>query len=508
MGLSGLEVFFRFLCLIIPAALRELPIITIPGQGKIRGVELSKVRIQKITAYYGIPYAQPPIGNLRFAPPVTEPLPDWDDTMNNTDFKPSCIQDKADYKQSELPFYQLLSEDDFPTNVSEDCLYLNVFVPNTSPPPGGFATIVWIHPGNFTTGLLSIWNPHTLVYRQNVIIVTFAWRLSILGFFTTMDAGAPGNNGLKDQQAAMKWVKNNINQFQGNPDNICIMGYGTGATSAGIHMINVESKKLFNKAILMSGSLFQLSPIRFPQDIRPELDYLVEQFGCGGRETATILSCLRVPQAENLVKHTTNFNWRPNIDKGLSNVSLDFFPELPKIAFDNNENAKIPVLTGYTNMEQALEIEDFDNTTLYSPDTLKQLISDFVSGELPNTNDTDEYCPKYTSLVVELVSFFYAPSMPSYDANTFRDIATKFVVEKNYAAPTVLLASYLSRDQPTFVYRFDMKPSSQIANKNLPSWVKVPHLFDLLYVWGVPYWKTDQREWDLRDRDRADIIPH
>lgn len=111
-----------------------------------------------------------------------------------------------------------------------------------SPPPQGFATIIWIHPGNFTTGIPSIWNPHTLVYRQRVIVVTFAWRLNIMGFFTTMDGEAPGNYGLMDQQAAMQWVKNNIKKFGGNPDNICLMGYGTGAISIGIHMINQESR--------------------------------------------------------------------------------------------------------------------------------------------------------------------------------------------------------------------------------------------------------------------------
>lgn len=78
------------------------------------------------------------------------------------------------------------------------------------------------------------------------------------GFFSTMDGEAPGNYGLMDQQAAMQWVKTNINLFGGNPNNICLMGYGTGAMSVGLHMINPQSRDLFDKAIAMSGNL--LSP--------------------------------------------------------------------------------------------------------------------------------------------------------------------------------------------------------------------------------------------------------
>lgn len=101
--------------------------VDIPNQGKIRGVEVSKLRIQKIIAYYGIPYAQPPVNNLRFAPPVTDPLPSWEGIKNDTDYLPSCLQTEEDYKESEKPFLQLISKLNF--TLAEDCLYLNIFVP-------------------------------------------------------------------------------------------------------------------------------------------------------------------------------------------------------------------------------------------------------------------------------------------------------------------------------------------------------------------------------------------
>lgn len=119
--------------------------------------------------------------------------------------------------------------------------------------PDGFATIIWFHPGNFDTGSPALWNPHPLVYRQRVIVVTLSWRLNVLGFFTTTDGESAGNMGLMDQQAAMKWVKNNIKHFGGNPDNISLMGYGSGALSIVLHMVNPVSRGLFHKAIVMSG---------------------------------------------------------------------------------------------------------------------------------------------------------------------------------------------------------------------------------------------------------------
>ncbi|XP_066155408.1 acetylcholinesterase [Euwallacea fornicatus] len=480
-------------------------VLEIPNQGKIKGVELSKVRIQKIIAYYGIPYAQPPIGNLRFVPPRTDPLPSWSDVRNETDYQPACLQVKEDYKESELPFLQLLTDIQLPGNTSEDCLYLNVFVPNVSPPAQGFATIIWIHPGNFTTGMPSIWNPHTLVYRQKVIVVTFSWRLNVMGFFTTMDGEAAGNYGLMDQQAAMQWVKKNIQLFGGDPNNISLMGYGTGAISVGIHMVNSESQTLFNKAILMSGSLFQPSAIKYPDEDKSIIDRLVKEFGCDRQPTSSIITCLRRAESNVLVQYSSNFNWRPVIDKDLTNDSMPFLSEPPMNLFIRGEFSKIPILTGYTNMEQGLEFRDLINTTSFTQNAMQQLLGDLVSVDLPNINSSESTCYNYEH-VVDTVMFFYAPSTTSFDEDTFRTIAANFLVEKTYASSTILLASYMSEEQKTFVYRFDVKPSSKIANKYLPAWVKVPHLFDLTYVWGLPYWKPDQQEWDPWDKRIADTV--
>lgn len=378
-----------------------------------------------------------------------------------------------------------------------------------TPPKQGFATIVWIHPGNFTTGTPAIWNPHTLVYRQRVIVVTVAYRMNILGFLTTMDGEAPGNYGLLDQQAAMLWVKNNIKIFNGNPDNICLMGYGSGATSIGLHMINQDSRQLFHKAIAMSGDFLGNNVVKYPQEDKTILDRLASSFGCIRTPTSQLMDCLRRADAEALVQQTSNIDWRPLIDFGLSNNSKPFLAEVPRTYFERGDFHKIPFLTGYTNMELVLELNGLEekNTAQQnvSVEYLQALLADIVNNDVPQINDTENSCLYNYDHILDAVMFFYSPTTTIKDSDELKKIVANFATDKTYASSVFLQASYISKSQPTYVYRFDMKPSSAAAIEGLPLWVGVPHLYDLLYVWGVPYWRTDQ-DWDIRDKRISDTI--
>ncbi|KAJ8953265.1 hypothetical protein NQ318_015847, partial [Aromia moschata] len=318
-----------------------------------------------------------------------------------------------------------------------------------SRPQSEFATIIWFHPGDFVTGTPTIWNPHTLVYRHRVIVVTVAWRLNVLGFFTTMDSAAPGNYGLMDQQAAMLWVKKNIGLFGGNPDNICLMGYGAGATSIGLHMTNPISRGLFNKAIAMSGNYLSPSVARLPKDYKEHIDAIIPEH-CEKTPSSKLVECLRNTKASWLVDQAANIDWSPLLDAGLGNTS--FLQDLPINSFERGEYSQIPLLTGYTHMEKVLEIDGLSNVTDFSSAKLRELL------------------------------------------------------EKKVAAATYLQASYLTKENSTYVYRFHIKLSTKAARGILPEWITVPHLYDLIYVWGVPYWENTGIDWDIRDRKFSDTV--
>lgn len=387
-------------------------------------------------------------------------------------------------------------------------IYFAIFIPG-QPPPEGFAVMVWIHPGNFKSGNPEMWNPYSLVFKQRVIVVTIAYRLNILGFFTTMDGEAIGNYGLMDQVAALKWIKSNIEHFGGNANSICLMGSGSGAVSVGIHMVSPDSKGLFTKAIAMSGNLLSPDSVKYPQDDKAIVDEIAGYFGCFRYPTSLLLDCLKRAPAEQLVRFGLEMDWKPIIDNGLSNNTTPFLSEQPKNYFERGDFNKVPFLTGFTDMEEVLTNVDM----LHSDDTdapeeyLSQVLNYFVNKDLPQVNSTDT-CVYNHEHILDSVLFFYRPQPPAKSHSEMRKTLTDFITEKNYGSTTYQLAQYVSKFKPTYMYRFDMKPTTDGAVAELPSWVSVPHLFDLIYLWGMPYWSQipTQQEWDIRDKRVSDII--
>ncbi|RCN35518.1 Carboxylesterase [Ancylostoma caninum] len=141
---------------------------------------------------------------------------------------------------------------------SEDILYLNVFTPVWKPnSPSGFAVLVFIHGGGYATGSARKFGDVGIcrnLCTKNVVVVTVQYRIGYLGFFSTGDEECPGNLALWDQFLALKWVKENISQFDGDPEKITVMGHSTGACCVDLLSISPYSRDLFNRMILMSGN--------------------------------------------------------------------------------------------------------------------------------------------------------------------------------------------------------------------------------------------------------------
>jgi para-nitrobenzyl esterase len=211
------------------------PIVTITGGG-VRGLVVPGGYV-----FRGLPYAAPPTGDLRWRPP--RPLPAWPGVRDATRFGPSSPQ----------PPNPALTG---PT--SEDCLYLNVYTPTLGSNGGsGMPVLVWIHGGRFTMEAGRDYDG-TKLAANGIVVVTINFRHGALGFLAhpalASEPGGPsGNYGLMDQQAALRWVQDNVGPFGGDPGNVTIAGQSSGGLSVLAHMISRGSAGLFHRAILQSG---------------------------------------------------------------------------------------------------------------------------------------------------------------------------------------------------------------------------------------------------------------
>uniref|UniRef100_A0A2A4JIZ5 Carboxylic ester hydrolase n=1 Tax=Heliothis virescens TaxID=7102 RepID=A0A2A4JIZ5_HELVI len=190
------------------------------------------------SSFKGIPFAQPPVGDLRFKAP--QPPKPWDGVREAKEYGPKCFQ-----------------YDNF-TNTgtfgSEDCLYLNVYTPNVKPDKP-LPVMFWVHGGAFVCGGSNddLYGPEFLL-RKGVVVVTINYRLEILGFLCLETEDVPGNAGMKDQVAALRWVNKNIANFGGDPNNITIFGESAGGASVSHLLISPMTKGLFKRAIAQSGA--------------------------------------------------------------------------------------------------------------------------------------------------------------------------------------------------------------------------------------------------------------
>ncbi|KHN85815.1 Esterase CM06B1 [Toxocara canis] len=215
--------------------------------GKVRGkkFDISDGDGRFVNAFLGIPYAKAPIGVRRFK--EAEPPEQWNGIRECTKHAPRAPQLDM--------FFERLS-----TTVpkSEDCLYLNVFAPDwDASDDQGRAVIVWIHGGAFVIHSSAHYGDYGIcryLCAKDVVVVTLQYRLGLLGFTTTGDVNSISNLGLRDQVAALRWVKENIAFFGGDPDNITVSGQSAGGACADILALSPYSRDLFHKVIPMSGN--------------------------------------------------------------------------------------------------------------------------------------------------------------------------------------------------------------------------------------------------------------
>jgi para-nitrobenzyl esterase len=295
-----------------------------------------------LTVYKGVPYAAPPLGDLRWREP--QPVKPWKGLRSADTFAPACLQ-----KGVSMP-------GEAPPTVNEDCLYLNIWTP-TGTATEHLPVIVWIHGGGYSNGSASMplyWGDR--LAHKGVVVVTIAYRLGPLGFLAhpelTRESAhhSSGNYGLMDQIAALEWIQHNIAAFGGDAKRVTIAGQSSGSMAVSALMASPRAKGLFQRAIGESGGLFE------PLELAPS--YLLANAERDGQKyvaslgVASLQELRRLPAAD-LLGGTAGAITHPVIEPYV-------LPIGPYDAFTSGQQNDVPLLVG-SNAEEARALVNVAN---------------------------------------------------------------------------------------------------------------------------------------------------
>lgn len=410
------------------------PIVQI-SQGQVQGMSESGLAV-----FRGIPYAAPPIGPLRWRPPM--PAPRWQGIRDASAFGPACVQPK-------IPASSLYY--DPPPAASEDCLTLNVYVPENAE---NMPVIVWIHGGALRIG--SSGQPISdgdALARKGVVFVSVNYRLGALGWLAHPELSAEssdnisGNYGLLDQIAALRWVRDNIHAFGGDPDNVTIMGESAGALSVTYLLSSPKASGLFHKAIAQSPNIRAV----------PELSRSV--FGLKSAEEIGLslarkldkptIKDLRAMDAQVLTDVATKNGF---VSQGT--IDGQTLPQQVAEIFDTGQQAKVPILAGFNSGEVRSQ-------RVFVP-------------PVPATAELYENAIRrgYGDLAPEFLRLYPSSNMEQSMLDTVRDAIYGWATER-------IVRQQSQAGQPAYMYVFDhCYPAAR--QRNLCAF----HASELPYIFG------------------------
>jgi para-nitrobenzyl esterase len=391
--------------------------------------------------FRGIPYAAPPVGELRWKPPApvgrwSEPRPAWRSGH-------ACPQPTTDKR--------------FVRDSAEDCLTLDVTAPVS--PTEKLPVLVWIHGGAFFLGSGSdgLYNRRRLAARTGAVVVTLNYRLGPLGFMShpelarEMGREASPSFGILDQRAALEWVQRNIAAFGGDPSNVTVFGLSAGAWSVCTHLASPKSKGLFARAIMQSGACSDALYFG-PREAEAQGHQLAAALGCSGEAE---VACLRQKSADDIAKAlpfrrglllSPGVWWGPVVD----GVEL---PRLPLDAMRAGESAGVPLIIGATRDEGNLHTVGFDHVDAKE-------VAWFSRGVFGERSE--------------------AAVMQHYAQTNPKDALTDIVSNGIFSCNARRVARALSaRGVPVYLYEWDHPLDDKQAH-----WLGATHSVDEFFEWG------------------------
>lgn len=470
------------LCLVISDG-DEVKVTTTYGtiQGSVRYFDDINRTIKAVDKFLGIPYAAPPVGDLRFKPPQ-QPQP-WKPAIYNASyFRSVCIQD---------PEYNDFFWPNLTIPQSEDCLYLNVYSPHREPDSEElFPVMVYIHGGGYDAGSPVV-SPGDVIPLWGIVLVTIQYRLGPFGFITSGDCDAPGNYGMLDQIEALTWVQRNIEFFKGDPAVVTIFGESAGGSSVGLLVLSPLSKGLFHRAVSISG--VDLSPfaIGSSEEVTKQSKKVAKQVGCSVKDSRKMIDCLRSVDALKFPVKEVNV-WRPIVDE-------NFLPDTPKNLRKAGRFHRVPYMAGFTSREgsyffpQLLNEVTSENFRSYTEKVFYSIGNKYgqmLQGNLPKS-------------LLDAITLLYTPW-----SNRDDDIKTKVgladaVGDFTMTAPTHTDLVLHSKHASVFMYEFAHR--SKLNPR--PQWKGVAHKDDTPYEFGFPLMNlTVLQQYDDADRNISDML--
>ena len=427
----------------------------------------------KIREFLGVPYAEPPVGDKRFRKPV--PRAPFTSPFDAFDFGNSCLQEQDNH----LP-------------KSEDCLFLNIYVPHRvglSQPK--LPVMVWIHGGGFQHGSSANYPGDVLCHFGQVIVVTLNYRLAHIGFLPTLNG--IGNYGLWDQHLAIKWTHDNIAAFDGDTNRITIFGESAGSSSVVYQTLYPGNKGLFHRAIAESGGI--TSPWAFDTNTTAfeVFQSFSEATGCRGSYDQ-IMVCLRNKTSDEMatvMMHAHLPYIHPNKDNGFVpknpfemltaspdlNKSMEFFYDLDFMMGSNSIDGAL-YLGGFA---ADLNITDIDHLNISRLVYEKHLIPSKLSKAFNNFTHVPES-------VKEAAILEYTDWSDPDDYMARNKMLTQFMTDHGMIAPMVATGELhsLGRSGRTYLYEFSVRPGTHLID--VPLWLDGPtqanHGDEIFFVFG------------------------
>jgi para-nitrobenzyl esterase len=431
------------------------------------------------TQYLGIPFAAPPVGNLRWQPPQ---LPaHFNGVFQATSFGNTCIQGSGFIFGA------------------EDCLYLNVYVPTVTPPKHGFPVIVWIHAGGLVSWDASWTDPTPLVVGGNVIVVTINYRLGYLGFFAhpAIDAEdhLKANYGLMDQQFALKWVRRNIEAFGGDHRRVTIAGESSGGNSVLAHLASPTAEGLFQRGISQSGGsvhflkyldAVSIVPLKTAESVGTPLVpsglAIAATIGCPGTNAQTA-QCLRslTPDSLVAVQPPSANNLTPGVGILFPIIDGTLLTQTLDAAFKSGSINSVPLINGTNHDEWRLFIPfayDFFGNPLTDAAYPNAVLA-FLSSYNPGITASD---PLVQAALGTYPLSAYPTPLAYTDASPSLGLGA-LATDDLFACPALSADRELVKDLPAiYTYEFNETGSPLPGFSGLSFPIGASHLADVPYM--------------------------